>query len=115
MVRRMRKFPGALKHRQYQVVAVEGELTAEEKQVMWTYKFYKDKILQIQLEFDNGLCFTIYLDMFCSAMHSTIHRYFCKDNLCYGFELSTSVFCVCVCVLQSRILNSRTLCAEKIP
>ncbi|KAF4103036.1 zinc finger-containing ubiquitin peptidase 1 isoform X2 [Onychostoma macrolepis] len=32
MVRRMRKFPGSLKHRQYQVVAVEGLLTPEEKQ-----------------------------------------------------------------------------------
>ncbi|KAI7806567.1 zinc finger-containing ubiquitin peptidase 1 [Triplophysa rosa] len=32
MVRCMRKFPGALKHRQYEVVAVEGELTPEEKQ-----------------------------------------------------------------------------------
>lgn len=39
MIRRMRKFPGALKHRQYQVVAVEGVLTHEEKQVMWTYLF----------------------------------------------------------------------------
>ncbi|XP_016090308.1 zinc finger with UFM1-specific peptidase domain protein-like isoform X2 [Sinocyclocheilus grahami] len=32
MVRRMRKFSGGLKHRQYQVVAVEGLLTPEEKQ-----------------------------------------------------------------------------------
>lgn len=32
MVRRMRKFPSALKHRQYQVVAVQGVLTPEEKQ-----------------------------------------------------------------------------------
>ncbi|XP_048008433.1 zinc finger-containing ubiquitin peptidase 1 isoform X2 [Megalobrama amblycephala] len=32
MVRRIRKFPGGLKHRQYQVVAVEGVLTPEEKQ-----------------------------------------------------------------------------------
>uniref|UniRef100_A0A671RM34 Zinc finger-containing ubiquitin peptidase 1 n=1 Tax=Sinocyclocheilus anshuiensis TaxID=1608454 RepID=A0A671RM34_9TELE len=32
MVRRVRKFPGSLKHRQYQVVAVEGLLTPEEKQ-----------------------------------------------------------------------------------
>ncbi|XP_059424096.1 zinc finger-containing ubiquitin peptidase 1-like isoform X2 [Carassius carassius] len=32
MVRCMRKFPGSLKHRQYQVVAVEGLLTPEEKQ-----------------------------------------------------------------------------------
>uniref|UniRef100_A0A673LWA9 Zinc finger-containing ubiquitin peptidase 1 n=1 Tax=Sinocyclocheilus rhinocerous TaxID=307959 RepID=A0A673LWA9_9TELE len=31
MVRRMRKFSGGLKHRQYQVVAVEGLLTPEEK------------------------------------------------------------------------------------
>ncbi|XP_045082099.1 zinc finger-containing ubiquitin peptidase 1-like isoform X2 [Coregonus clupeaformis] len=30
-VRRMRKFPGNLKHRQYQVVAVEGVLSPEEK------------------------------------------------------------------------------------
>ncbi|TRY55131.1 hypothetical protein DNTS_033240 [Danionella cerebrum] len=33
IVRRMRKFPSALKHRQYQVVAVEGVLTPEEKQI----------------------------------------------------------------------------------
>ncbi|XP_016378921.1 zinc finger with UFM1-specific peptidase domain protein-like isoform X2 [Sinocyclocheilus rhinocerous] len=32
VVRRVRKFPGSLKHRQYQVVAVEGLLTPEEKQ-----------------------------------------------------------------------------------
>uniref|UniRef100_A0A8C2DHH1 Zinc finger-containing ubiquitin peptidase 1 n=1 Tax=Cyprinus carpio TaxID=7962 RepID=A0A8C2DHH1_CYPCA len=32
MVQRVRKFPGSLKHRQYQVVAVEGLLTPEEKQ-----------------------------------------------------------------------------------
>ncbi|KAK9960976.1 hypothetical protein ABG768_008802 [Culter alburnus] len=32
VVRRIRKFPGGLKHRQYQVVAVEGVLTPEEKQ-----------------------------------------------------------------------------------
>ncbi|XP_067304506.1 zinc finger-containing ubiquitin peptidase 1 [Pseudorasbora parva] len=31
MVRRMRKLPGGLKHRQYQVVAAEGVLTPEEK------------------------------------------------------------------------------------
>ncbi|XP_026139656.1 ubiquitin carboxyl-terminal hydrolase ZUFSP-like [Carassius auratus] len=31
MVRRMHKFPGSLKNRQYQVVAVEGLLTPEEK------------------------------------------------------------------------------------
>ncbi|XP_023844576.1 zinc finger-containing ubiquitin peptidase 1 isoform X1 [Salvelinus sp. IW2-2015] len=31
-VRRMRKFPGNLKHRQYQVVAVDGVLSPEEKQ-----------------------------------------------------------------------------------
>lgn len=31
MVRRMRKYTGGLKHRQYQVVIVEGVLTAEEK------------------------------------------------------------------------------------
>lgn len=34
MVRRMRKFPSGLKHKQYQVVAVEGVLTPEEKQVI---------------------------------------------------------------------------------
>lgn len=34
MVRRMRKLPSGLKHRQYQVVAVEGLLTPEEKQVI---------------------------------------------------------------------------------
>uniref|UniRef100_A0A8C2DJ38 Zinc finger-containing ubiquitin peptidase 1 n=1 Tax=Cyprinus carpio TaxID=7962 RepID=A0A8C2DJ38_CYPCA len=34
MVQRVRKFPGSLKHRQYQVVAVEGLLTPEEKQVI---------------------------------------------------------------------------------
>ncbi|KAG1948055.1 zinc finger-containing ubiquitin peptidase [Pimephales promelas] len=33
MVRRMRKLPSGLKHRQYQVVAVEGVLTTEEKQI----------------------------------------------------------------------------------
>ncbi|XP_016131164.1 zinc finger with UFM1-specific peptidase domain protein-like isoform X1 [Sinocyclocheilus grahami] len=32
VVRRVRKFPGSLKHRQYQVVAVEGLLMPEEKQ-----------------------------------------------------------------------------------
>ncbi|XP_073703552.1 zinc finger-containing ubiquitin peptidase 1 [Garra rufa] len=32
IVRRMRKYPGSLKHRQYQVVTVEGLLTPEEKQ-----------------------------------------------------------------------------------
>ncbi|XP_022609392.1 zinc finger with UFM1-specific peptidase domain protein [Seriola dumerili] len=31
-VRHVRKFPGSLKHKQYQVVAVQGVLTAEEKQ-----------------------------------------------------------------------------------
>lgn len=39
MVRRIRKFPGGLKHRQYQVVAVEGVLTPEEKQVIYSYSF----------------------------------------------------------------------------
>ncbi|XP_052000422.1 zinc finger-containing ubiquitin peptidase 1 [Xyrauchen texanus] len=33
MVRRMRKFPSALKRRQFQVVAVKGVLTPEEKQI----------------------------------------------------------------------------------
>ena len=32
-VRRMRKFSGNLKHRQYQVVVVDGMLSPEEKQV----------------------------------------------------------------------------------
>lgn len=32
-VRHIRKFPGSLKHKQYQVVAVQGVLTAEEKQI----------------------------------------------------------------------------------
>lgn len=41
MVRRMRKYTGGLKHRQYQVVIVEGVLTAEEKQVIQTYSFVR--------------------------------------------------------------------------
>ncbi|XP_037310146.2 zinc finger-containing ubiquitin peptidase 1 [Pungitius pungitius] len=32
-VRRVRRFPGSLKHRQYQVVAVQGVMSAEEKQI----------------------------------------------------------------------------------
>ncbi|XP_037639495.1 zinc finger-containing ubiquitin peptidase 1 [Sebastes umbrosus] len=32
-VRHVRKFPGSLKHKQYQVVAVQGVLSAEEKQI----------------------------------------------------------------------------------
>ena len=32
-VRRLRKFPGNLKHQQYQVVAAEGVLSTEERQV----------------------------------------------------------------------------------
>ncbi|KAF1387517.1 hypothetical protein PFLUV_G00079780 [Perca fluviatilis] len=32
-VRHVRKFPGSLKHKQYQVVAVQGTLSAEEKQI----------------------------------------------------------------------------------
>lgn len=32
-IRHIRKFPSSLKHKQYQVVAVQGVLSAEEKQV----------------------------------------------------------------------------------
>lgn len=32
-LRRVRRFPGSLKHKQYQVVSVHGVMSAEEKQV----------------------------------------------------------------------------------
>lgn len=34
-IRHIRKFPSSLKHKQYQLLAVQGVLSAEDKQVRW--------------------------------------------------------------------------------
>lgn len=78
-VRSLRRFPGSLKHQQYQLVVTQGVLAAPERQVR-----------RLILGWRKG-------------QKVTPSGRFCPATLIQHV------------VLQLKIMNSKTLCAEKIP